>query len=64
VKGTHGYDPNEPRMHGSFIAWGAGIQPGAKLNTINNTDVAPTMAALLGLEMKNVEGRVLKEILK
>lgn len=63
LKGAHGYDPNQPRMHGSFTAWGAGIKKGVKLNTISNTDVAPTMAALLGLTMKNVDGRVLKEIL-
>jgi len=30
---------------------------------IRNLDVAPTMAHLLGLEMKNVEGRVLTEFL-
>jgi hypothetical protein len=45
------------------VAWGAGIKPGAKLGTINNTDVAPTMAALLGLKIKDADGRVLKEIL-
>ncbi len=63
VKGTHGYDPNEPRMHGSFVAWGAGIKRGITLSSINNLDVAPTMAALLGLEMKDVDGRVLTECL-
>jgi hypothetical protein len=50
-------------MHGSFVAWGAGIKPGSALGTISNTDVAPTMAALLGLKMREVDGRVLKEIL-
>ena len=63
IKGSHGYDPNEPRMHGSFVAWGAGIKKGAKVSSINNLDVAPTMAALMGLQMKGVDGRVLKEIL-
>ena len=64
VKGSHGYDPNEPGMHATFVAWGAGIQPGVKLGTISNTDVAPTMAALLGLTMKDVDGKVLDTILK
>ncbi len=59
VKGAHGYDPNQPGMHATFVAWGAGIKPGAKLGTISNTDVAPTTAALLGLSMKDVEGKVL-----
>jgi len=64
VKGTHGYHPKHPLMYASFIAWGAGIKPGVTLKEIRNVDVAPTIAAILGLEMKNVEGRVLKEILK
>ncbi|MEQ1861622.1 MAG: ectonucleotide pyrophosphatase/phosphodiesterase [Chthoniobacteraceae bacterium] len=63
VKGTHGYDPNQPMLHGSFVAWGAGIKPGATLDRIDNLDVAPTMAALLGLEMKDVDGKVLGGIL-
>jgi hypothetical protein len=35
-----------------------------KLPKIRSVDVAPTMAAILGLTMENVEGRVLKEMLK
>jgi len=50
-------------MHASFVAWGAGIKAGSTLGTIHNADVAPTMAALLGLKMRDVDGRVLKEIL-
>ncbi len=34
-----------------------------KLDTVNNIDVAPTAATLLNVEMKDVEGRVLTEIL-
>jgi predicted AlkP superfamily pyrophosphatase or phosphodiesterase len=64
VKGTHGYDPNQRDMHASFVAWGAGIQSGAKIGTINSTDIAPTMAALLGLTIPNADGKVLNEILK
>ena len=63
VKGTHGYDPNQPGLHATFVAWGAGIHPGAKLGTINNLDVAPTIAALLGLKMNDVDGQVLEGIL-
>ena len=33
------------------------------LDVINNVDVAPTMAELLGLTLENADGRVLKEIL-
>ncbi|MDR3404700.1 MAG: ectonucleotide pyrophosphatase/phosphodiesterase [Chthoniobacter sp.] len=63
VKGTHGYDPNQAGLHGTFVAWGAGIKAGSRLGTINNTDVAPTMAALLGLKMPDSDGQVLESIL-
>jgi predicted AlkP superfamily pyrophosphatase or phosphodiesterase len=63
LKGTHGHDPNPDYMHATFIAAGAGIKPGTKLDVIKNTDVAPTIARLLGFEMKDVEGRALEEIL-
>jgi hypothetical protein len=33
------------------------------LETVSTIDLAATMAQLLGLELKEVEGRVLKEIL-
>ncbi|HSI12232.1 MAG TPA: ectonucleotide pyrophosphatase/phosphodiesterase [Chthoniobacter sp.] len=63
VKGTHGYDPNQDGLHGTFVAWGAGINAGAKLGTINNTDVAPTIVTLLGLKMPDSDGQVLESIL-
>jgi predicted AlkP superfamily pyrophosphatase or phosphodiesterase len=64
VKGTHGYDPNESALHGSFVAWGAGVKSAAKLGTISNTDVAPTMAALLGVKLEGVDGKVLTDALQ
>jgi len=63
VKGTHGYDPNQPGLHATFVAWGAGIQPHVKIGTINNTDVAPTIAELLGLKFENADGHALEGIL-
>ena len=62
-KGTHGHDPTPAYMHATFVAAGTGIKPGVKLTTVRNTDIAPTIARLLGLEMKDVDGRVLTEIL-
>jgi predicted AlkP superfamily pyrophosphatase or phosphodiesterase len=64
TRGTHGNHPNNPLLDATFVAWGAAIKPGTKLPRIRNVDVAPTMAAVLGLKMENVEGRVLQEILK
>jgi predicted AlkP superfamily pyrophosphatase or phosphodiesterase len=63
VKGAHGYDPNHPALHGTFIAWGAGIKSGSRHGAMNNTDVAPTMAALLGLKIPDADGQALEGIL-
>jgi predicted AlkP superfamily pyrophosphatase or phosphodiesterase len=61
--GAHGYPSTDPDMSALFVASGAGITQGVTLGVINNVDVAPTMAAVLGLALENVDGRVLKEIL-
>lgn len=61
-KGTHGHLPEPDYMHATFIAAGAGIKPGTKLDIIRNVDVAPTIAKLLGIEMPNVDGKPLTEI--
>jgi predicted AlkP superfamily pyrophosphatase or phosphodiesterase len=62
-KGTHGHLPDPDYMHATFIAAGAGIKPGTRLDVIQNVDVAPTIARSLGIEMKEVDGKVLTEIL-
>ena len=62
--GAHGYLSTDPEMNAIFIAWGAGIKPGAKLGPIRNLDVAPTIARLLGLEMPATAGRVLTGALR
>lgn len=61
--GTHGYPNSDPELDGVFIASGFGIAKGAKLGRITNLDVAPTLANLLNVELSDVEGRVLDEIL-
>ena len=61
--GAHGYVSTDPDLQALFIASGRGIKPGVKLDTVNNVDVAPTAAILLHVQMKEVEGRVLTEIL-
>jgi hypothetical protein len=63
IRGSHGYDPNLLKLHASFVAWGAGIRAGVNLGTIENTCVAPTIASLLGLEIKDAEGHPLREAL-
>jgi predicted AlkP superfamily pyrophosphatase or phosphodiesterase len=63
-RGSHGYLSSDPELDGIFIAWGHGIKPGAKLGRIANIDIAPTLAHLLGVKLPEVDGRVLREILK
>jgi predicted AlkP superfamily pyrophosphatase or phosphodiesterase len=62
--GAHGYLSSDADMNAIFIAWGAGIKPGAKLGLIRNLDVAPTIARLLGLDMPSAAGRVLTGALR
>jgi len=51
-------------MDAIFVAWGAGIRRGARLGQVSVMDLGPTIAKLLGLEMSDVQGHVLREILE
>jgi len=57
----HGYLPDHPAMYPALILSGAGIAPGRRLGHVRNIDVAPTIAALLGIDLPGVDGRVLRE---
>lgn len=63
LKGTHGHLTDPPFMHATFVAAGAGLKSGTRLEVIRNIDVAPTIAKLLGFEFPSAEGRVLTEAL-
>ncbi len=62
--GTHGYLSSDAEIQALFIASGRGIKPGVKLQSVDNVDVAPTAAKLLGVELKNVDGKSLTDILQ
>lgn len=62
-KGTHGHDPRPAYMHATFVAAGTGIKKGVQLELVQNVDVAPTIAHLLGFSMKDTDGQVLEAIL-
>ena len=47
--GSHGYDPERPDMAGILLALGRGASPGGDLGTPHVMDIAPTVAALLGI---------------
>ena len=61
--GSHGYLSSVPQMNGVFVAWGRGIKPGSKLGVVDNIDVAPTIATLLGENLPSADGKVLREVL-
>ena len=62
--GHHGYLTDDPDMNAIFIAWGRGIRKGARIETLRNVDVAPTVAALLGVTLDGVDGKVVSAILE
>ena len=61
--GTHGQRPIYRDNAAFFLAAGAGIRRAVGLPAILSRDVAPTLAALLGLPMERVEGSVLEQAL-
>ena len=56
--GEHGWDPALPSMRALFVISGPGIQSGTRLPQIDNVDVYPLMAEILGLRpAQNIDGR-------
>lgn len=55
--GNHGYLNSNPDMRPIFIAWGAGIESGARVEGVRTIDLAPTIARLLGFEMTGSDGK-------
>jgi len=62
--GGHGYLNSDPESAAMFLAWGYGIRSGVRVEQVDMTDVAPTIAALLGLRMEGVAGKAVRAILK
>ena len=48
--GDHGWAPENPAMHGFFVACGPNITAGLSLGPVNNIDVYPLMLSILGLD--------------
>ncbi len=55
---THGWDPSYQEMHGIFLAKGPRIRPGTRIGRIDQVDVYPLMAELLGLVPATVDGSI------
>jgi predicted AlkP superfamily pyrophosphatase or phosphodiesterase len=63
AKGTHGYLNSASDMQALFVASGAAIRPGIKLDAISNLRVAPTIAKILGLKLPEAKQQPLEEVL-
>jgi predicted AlkP superfamily pyrophosphatase or phosphodiesterase len=59
-----GYAPSRVEMRALFVIAGKGIKSGTQTPYARLIDIAPTVARLLGLEMKTARGRVISEVLK
>ncbi len=57
--GTHGFISTLPKMKALCVLSGAGIRPGAHLPTVENIDIAPTIAELLDIQYPGSDGQPL-----
>ncbi|MDZ4850919.1 MAG: alkaline phosphatase family protein [Pirellulaceae bacterium] len=62
--GTHGFLSSLPKMKALCVLSGAGIRLGSHLPTIENIDIAPTIAHLLGIEYANTDGKPLTTVMQ
>ena len=62
--GTHGYFPDFKQIETGFVAWGAGITEGKLVHKMGLEDIAPIIAALLGLDFTAADGVLFPGILK
>jgi len=49
-RGVHGLDPRRRELQAGFVVAGPGVAAGVSLGPIRQIDVAPTLAALLGID--------------
>ena len=62
-RGTHGHIPSKGEQP-CLILSGPGVLEGKELSVAKVVDIAPTCAAILGFEMLEADGRILREILE
>ncbi|HTS16863.1 MAG TPA: ectonucleotide pyrophosphatase/phosphodiesterase [Verrucomicrobiae bacterium] len=64
LQGNHGYLPTKQGLQTGLIASGRGIKPGVVITGTRLVDVAPTIAELLGLDLKETDGHPIRQILE
>jgi predicted AlkP superfamily pyrophosphatase or phosphodiesterase len=57
MRGASGYLPGRPEMQPAFVLWGRGVRAGVRIPWMRQSDVAPTLARLLGASLDAVDGR-------
>ncbi len=62
-RAANGHLPSRSEMRATLVISGKGIKPGSKIEYARLIDIAPTVARLLGLEMRTAKGRVLSEVI-
>ena len=58
TRGAHGFDPQSPQMRAIFIADGPAFADGVELPPIDNVDVYPLLARLLGVPPADNDGDI------
>ena len=59
IRGAGGYLPSRDEMDTGFVAWGRGLRTRVRIPRMRQTDVAPTAARLLGIDLGEVSGKPL-----
>ena len=61
---THG-SPHDSDANVPVLFWGAGVKPGQYSDVVRVVDIAPTLAAILGVKpMEPLDGRVLTPVVR
>jgi predicted AlkP superfamily pyrophosphatase or phosphodiesterase len=61
-RGMHGYDAALPEMRSTFLIEGKGVPTARDIGSIDMRDIAPTLAALLGVQLPQAQGKALLEV--
>ena len=62
--GSHGYFPDFFEIRTGLVAYGPGIKKGGVITEMNERDIAPTVAALLGINFPSAKGKIPAGLLK
>ncbi len=61
--GNHGFHPNRRGYQTFFAGAGPDFLPGARVDSMRLIDEGPTLARILGVELKGAEGRAVENLL-